>query len=178
MDIEVVAAAPDDWQRVRAVRLAALADTPDAFAATLADEEADPEEAWRGRLARTDAVTLLAVDGQDEVVGITVVAPAYRDPMSGAVYAVWVAPAARGSGAADLLLTAAVAHARRLGYPRLVLDVGDHNTTADRLYARHGFQPTGRTYRFDPPREHLTEHELALDLDQPYPASGTARRGW
>jgi hypothetical protein len=63
----------DDWARVRALRLAALADTPDAFGATLAEERDQPEGFWRERLGRAGATTFVAsVDGRD--VGLIVVA--------------------------------------------------------------------------------------------------------
>lgn len=156
-----------DWERVRDIRLAALADAPDAFASTLAEESRQPAAYWQERLRRPDARTLLAVDGTGRDVGITVVAASFDDLAVGAVYAVWVAPPARGSGAADALVAAALRTARELGYPRVVLDVGEHNAAAQRLYARHGFTATGRTYRFDPPREHVVEHELARDLQEP-----------
>jgi ribosomal protein S18 acetylase RimI-like enzyme len=64
----------------------------------------------------------------------------------------------------DALLRAAVAHARDLGARRLLLDVGDHNAHAIALYARHGFEPTGRTGTLPPPREHVLEHERAREL--------------
>jgi ribosomal protein S18 acetylase RimI-like enzyme len=45
-----------------------------------------------------------------------------------------------------------------------VLDVGARNAPARRLYERHGFVPTGRTGSLPPPREHVPEVEMELDL--------------
>ncbi len=59
---------------------------------------------------------------------------------------------------------AAVDLARERGFRRVLLEVGDHNLWAQHLYARHGFTPTGRTSTMPPPKQHVTEHELARDL--------------
>ena len=76
----------------------------------------------------------------------------------------WVAPVARGRGVGDGLVDAVVDWARAAGYPRVVLDVGDENLPAIRLYERKGFEPTGRTRTFSEPRTHIREHERALVL--------------
>ncbi len=92
-------------------------------------------------------------------------APSFHGPASeAAIYAVWVAPSARGRGVGDALLRSAINHARQSGYTRVVLDVSDVNESAQALYARHGFTRTGRTGTLPAPRTHVTEHELALDL--------------
>ena len=65
---------PDDWRRVRAVRLRALADAPDAFGTTLCEDEALPPETWRERLGSSVAATFLAC-GQDADLGLVVGAP-------------------------------------------------------------------------------------------------------
>lgn len=51
-----------------------------------------------------------------------------------------VDPAIQGSGVGDALVAASIEHARQLGAQRLVLDTGDRNTRAQRLYLRHGFE--------------------------------------
>lgn len=156
-------AAPADWARARAIRLRALADTPDAFTATLAEEAPQPDAFWIARAARDDVSTFLAsVDGDD--VGLCVLAPYGDDPRAHGLFSVWVAPSARGRGVGDALLRAVAERARELGAARVLLDVGDHNAPAIALYTRHGFRPTGRRAPLPPPREHITEHELALDL--------------
>lgn len=166
-------AGPEAWERVRAIRLRALSDAPDAFEATLEQERDQPPSFWRERLERPDATTLLATAAEDNGgsrdVGLAVVAPSFDRPEAAGLYAVWVAPEARGLGVGDMLIEAAIACARAAGYRRLVLDVGDHNLAAIRLYERHGFAPTGRTFALPPPREHLTEHERAVELQAPAP---------
>jgi len=153
---------PDAYERVRAVRLRALADSPDAFWTTLEQAEAMPAELWRERLAATDAATFVAtLDGAD--VGLVVGGP-HHDGEGAGLYAMWVAPEARGAGVGDALVAAVVAWARQAGHRRLRLEVADANEPAIRLYSRAGFTPTGATSRMPPPREHLTEHERALDL--------------
>jgi GNAT superfamily N-acetyltransferase len=156
-------AGADDWQRVRAVRLRALQDAPDAFLTTVEDELAKPAEAWRGQLGSTAAATFLAaLEGHD--VGMALGAPHHADPRDAGLYGVWVAPEARGRRVGVALLAAVTAWARERGYARIRLDVGDHNSEASRLYEGFGFSPTGETSSFPPPRQHVTEHELALEL--------------
>lgn len=169
IDVEVVG--PARWSDVRRVRLAALADTPDAFGARLDEERAQPTSWWQERLRMTDRSTILATlsapAGAPEPVGLAVVGPRWDDDTAAGLFAVWVAPAGRGRGVGDALLRAAVEQARKAGATRLLLDVGDENHAAIALYERHGFVPTGRTGSLPSPREHVLEHERALVLDPP-----------
>lgn len=164
--MEILRAGVDDWARVRAIRLAALADAPDAFSATLDEERARPSSRWQQRLAASDAHTLLATRGGEDLGTAVLSTPAGSDDAW--LYAVWVAPAARGLGVGDALLEEAARRARGMFRARLCLDVGDRNAHARALYARHGFRPTGRRFSLAPPRDHIHEHELALPL-WPYP---------
>lgn len=160
--VEVTTAGPGQWRVVRDLRLASLLDAPEAFCATHDDEAALDERAWRDRLDHPLVCTLLGWL-PDEPVGILVVEPWDGGVVAG-LASVWVAPRGRGRGVGDALIEAALAHARRWGYQRVALEVGDHNVPARRLYARHGFTRTGRTSTMPPPKSHVTEHELARDL--------------
>ena len=165
MSLRVVVhrATPGDALRVRAVRLRALEDSPNAFWTTLAQDRALPVDAWRDRLADPGAATFLAVrDGAD--VGL-VVGRAHHDVDGEAgLYAMWVAPEARRDGVSRELITAVLAWARDAGYPRVRLEVADANSPAIATYAALGFVATGRTGAMPAPREHITEHELAVEL--------------
>ena len=143
------------------MRLTALADAPDAFWATLEDERDRPESFWRQWLATTTAF-IASRENQD--VGLAMLGRYDDRPDEAGVYAVWVALQARGLGVGEALLQAVVDEAVAAQTRRLLLDVGDHNEPAMRLYERLGFVPTGRRSAFPPPRDHITEHELALEL--------------
>jgi len=54
--------------------------------------------------------------------------------------------------------------ARGEGRSRIVLDVADGNAAAVRLYESRGFARTGVTGTLPPPREHVLEHQRALEL--------------
>ena len=144
--LRTVALGPDDWRTWRALRLRALADSPHAFGARLADwlGDGDREQRWRARLTSV-AVNLVGnLDGRPAGIA-SVTAP---DPLATAeIISVWVDPAARGSGLSDALITAALEEARRMGARRAVLAVVDDNTAADRLYRRHGFRDVLRDGR-------------------------------
>ena len=161
--LEIQRLTPQDWPRLRAVRLRALGDTPDAFWATAAEESLQTDDEWRARLEATDAVTVVACeDGVD--LGLAVGAPHYDREGEVGLFAVWVAPEARGRGIARALIDEVISWARATGHRRISLDVGDANAAARALYAEVGFTPTGRSGAFPEPRQHITEHEQQLEL--------------
>lgn len=163
-------AGPDEAERVRALRLRALRDAPDAFWVTAEEEAAAPPARWRDRLARGDAATFVATrDGAD--VGLVMGTPHHDADGDAGLYAMWVAPEVRGAGVAPALIAAVIDWARAAGYRSLRLEVGDANERAVRLYARMGFVPTGVSGAMPAPRDHISEHERALDLR---PAGGGA----
>jgi len=54
--------------------------------------------------------------------------------------------------------------ARSEGYQAVRLAVVDHNASAQRLYERMGFVSTGTVDTLPPPRTHINQHELRLEL--------------
>jgi ribosomal protein S18 acetylase RimI-like enzyme len=128
-----------DWAVARALRLRSLACDPDAFAATLDEERALGDAAWQAR-TRSNAegsatVGFFAVvDGAE--VGMVV---GVRNTLGIELNTLWVAPEARGRGAACALVEAVASWAAQAGAARLELEVTECSTAARRLYEKLGF---------------------------------------
>lgn len=143
----------DDWELMRDVRLAALADAPSAFASSYAREARFTEEQWRGRISER-SVVFFAHDGSagpgqaspgpagPEPAGL---AGVYIEDTEPDLVSMWVRPSARGLGAGEALIEAAADWTRARGYLALFLWVNESNGPARRLYERLGFTPTGET---------------------------------
>jgi len=169
-DIAVRRVRAEEWERLRAIRLRALADTPMAFGATLADEQAQPDEFWRGRAAGgaadDDRATFIA-ERHGTWVGIatcmltaggTGARPAW-------VFSMWVEPAARRQGTAQTLLRVLAGWARERGADVLNLHVTETNAPAIALYERLGFRATGATEPL-PHTPSVRENHMACTLAQ------------
>lgn len=131
---------PDEWEALRDVRLAALLDAPDAYYATYDSTVERTEAEWRAWPGR--GVCFLAWLG-GQPIGMVGVAPTATDLTRADLFAMWVAPAVRGTGAADALITAALDWARQQGCHSVDLEVAPGNVRAERVYRRHGFGTTG-----------------------------------
>ena len=152
---------PAAGPRFREIRLRSLQDAPDAFGSTYQDTAARPDTSWPEQLAAM-ATFVAARDGRD--VGVVRGAPDHEDNRSVWLLSMWVAPEARGTGVGDALVEAVIGWARSSGFARMLLDVGEANLHANALYLRHGFRPNGQTGTLPPPREHVRERQLELDL--------------
>lgn len=126
----------DDWQQWRPVRLAALADAPEAFGSRLVDWADAPESRWRTRLSIPGALDLVAYDGE-HAVGMASGVSGEGDRAE--LISMWVDPAARGRGVADALIDAVARWAVETGADVLELAVMPDNARARRTYARLGF---------------------------------------
>lgn len=140
---------PDDWRAFRSIRLAALAESPAAFASTLADAERRTDFEWQDMVrirctSDTSAIWLAeSVDG-DTVDALGVVA-VDCDLATGhtELVSMWVAPAGRGTGLGRLLIDAVIAWATASGSAAVSLSVMRGNEPAQRLYDSAGFVVTG-----------------------------------
>jgi GNAT superfamily N-acetyltransferase len=133
-------------ERLRRLRLGALAEAPYAFDSPLEDERALPAEVWERRAAAgaagDTAVTFFAED-QDDCIGLATGLWEVEGPGRALVVSMWVAPRGRGRGAGRLLLDAVVGWAGERGARQVDLWVTDGNDPARALYEKAGFAPTG-----------------------------------
>jgi GNAT superfamily N-acetyltransferase len=142
--MEVVRAAPVDWQRVRDMRLRALLDAPDAFGSTHAAEAESDEKEWRtwttGWSGAADQALFAAED--EGWVGIALGVRWEEEPEVVHLYATWVDPSSRRRGVGRALVEAVGVWARDLGIGRIVLRVTEGNAAAVALYEGCGFVDT------------------------------------
>ena len=131
-----------EWQLKRDLRLAALQDSPRAFASSYDLEVHRSEDEWRGW--PRDGAYFAAFDDR-QAVGIA--GSWMRGGESDVTHLIsmWVAPDARGAGIARLLTEAVVGWARERKATRLELEVAAGNDAAMRAYLRAGFVVTKRT---------------------------------
>jgi ribosomal protein S18 acetylase RimI-like enzyme len=129
---------------LRAVRLRALGDAPMAFGSTLAREQGYEPDRWERWAAASASGEQQAIFIAEPSAGMACGVIDEEDPALAHLYAMWVAPEARGSGAGKALLDAVVGWATDRGAERLTTSVTDGNAAAAGLYARAGFADTGR----------------------------------
>jgi ribosomal protein S18 acetylase RimI-like enzyme len=160
MTYTIRATTEDDWQDYRAVRLAALADTPRAFVTTLEQASAYDEAEWRNRAAGrhhlgVPTASILAYDGERPV---GMLGGGLLEPHQVLMWAVWVAPEHRGSGVAEQLIEALERWARdEAGADEVMLEVNEENARARRFYERVGYRVNGnrQPYPNDPSVDEL-----------------------
>lgn len=147
---------------MRATRLRALLDAPEAFGSEYEETSERPATEWDERAVRASsgaqqAMFVAEVGGewQGMVLG--------HSPEEGRVTcdlaSMWVAPELRGSGASRALVEAVLGWATESGFSRVVLAVTEENEPAERLYASCGFEFTGEQELLRPHRT-----EVALEM--------------
>jgi RimJ/RimL family protein N-acetyltransferase len=137
----------DEAELLRALRLRALAESPRAFGAALADEADLPLEEWHARAAAAAAareqVVFIAFEGEAPV---GMAGGRWHEPVQStvALWGMWVDPAARGTGVAARLVGAVREWAGAGGATRLRLGVVSDGAAAIRFYERLGFRREGQ----------------------------------
>ncbi len=159
MTIGVRQAAPGDEATLRAVRIEALEDAPEAFGSTLERERARTPEDWR-RWMSPGAVFILYDAGGAR--GLVAGAAREDDPLAIQLMAMWVHPSLRGTGAAAALVSAVVDWASSRGAGQIQLRVVKVNERARRFYEREGFSQFGA--EIVRPRDGVVEIEMQRPL--------------
>jgi|SRR5215831_2209507 len=136
----------DEWRIYRDLRLRALADSPDAFGRTLAEEVSRLDAEWVRRLgssADSERNLPVVAELRGEPIGLAWGRIDTSNLDAAVLTQMWVAPPHRGVGAGQMLLRAVIAWAKGRNVSFLDLGVTCGNSPARRLYERAGFKPRG-----------------------------------
>lgn len=163
----------DEWQIYRDVRLSALHESPEAFAATASGEKQVDEDEWRARMNRSRR--LLAENTSGEAVGVVSLRADSREDLDqpfGELFGLWVAPNERGQGVAVALLEALLEQAHKEDLGAVLYWVGSDNARGVAFASSHGFRPTDYRRPMNPasPDKESTEevafvYPLSRDAD-------------
>jgi GNAT superfamily N-acetyltransferase len=143
--MEVRRARADEWEMLREIRLAALADSPDAFGSTLAEERDAGEARWRGWITGEGWAGAVATFVADDAGPFLGMATGFRPddrPDTGWLFAMWVRPERRSEGIGRQLVAAVAAWAGGFDVDQLLLHVTEGNDGVVRFYASCGFVGT------------------------------------
>jgi GNAT superfamily N-acetyltransferase len=130
----------DDSALLRAIRLEALLDSPEAYGSTFEEARTWADRHWKA-LARQWNYYLGELDGR--VVGVASGGTNESHPGTRWLYGMYVSPGARGSGVADLLVDEVEKWARDQGVDKLYLHVAGPMSRAKAFYESVGFSETG-----------------------------------
>jgi GNAT superfamily N-acetyltransferase len=141
MQFNVRRAVIGDEPVLRALRVQALTDSPQAFSSTLERELARTTEDWQ-RWMSPGVTFILEVGGEPR--GLVAGGLEKSDALVVDLMAMWVHPDLRGTGAADALVSSVKNWASEVGAKQVRLQVVENNGRAKRCYERAGFRATGR----------------------------------
>lgn len=140
MDLSAVAVRStmeEDWEILKAIRLAALLDTPTAFGLSHATAAAYSEQQWRDRASDETQPTFVVAIAQGRAIGL--VGDAVSPAQEYNLIAMWVDPGFRSTGIAGWLVDAIKTRAIARGHRKVVLSVSPNNARATCFYRRQGF---------------------------------------
>jgi GNAT superfamily N-acetyltransferase len=135
--------------RLRALRLRALQDAPQAFFSSLDKEEKFPAAYWESWAGAADCRVMFVAVEDGGWVGMAGASAHPEKAGTVSLLWLWVTPAARGRGLARRFLQVRAEWARHFGATRLELAVAETNEAARAFYQRLGFVPTGERRSMD-----------------------------
>ena len=132
---------PDDWFRLRAIRLKSLQVNPEAFGGTHEIESAETESEWRKKFEKLDFL-IASIDGRDAAL----MSVEELDGDFGAtcwIGGCWTDSTFRGKGVMRALFNYIDKHAKEKGWVRQGLGVWVDNLVAINSYKSLGFTFAG-----------------------------------
>jgi GNAT superfamily N-acetyltransferase len=155
----------DEGHALKAIRLAALHDSPFAFSSSYEAEAEQTDDGWTAwaQLGEegVERVTFFALLN-DQIVGLVGAFQPEGNELVVALVSMWTSPKARRAGVGRALGHAVLDWARDMSATTVSLWVTRGNTPAQRLYESMGFRETGESRPLPSDR---SKHELRMTLD-------------
>jgi ribosomal protein S18 acetylase RimI-like enzyme len=137
----------EEWERVRELRLRALAEAPDAFGSILDVERRHGEAEWIGWIEGWEGSrnALFVAEDAEPWAGMAVGSRAGDEP-DAHLYGMWVEPTSRSNGIGTRLVEEVLGWARSWDARSVILGVTETNAGAAAFYEHLGFVDTGERY--------------------------------
>jgi len=155
-----------EWRNYKELRLRALADSPAAFATTLAEAQTRGDVDWSRQVtsgAESPSEIALVAEADSQLVGLAWSRIDSSAAHRAYLYQMWVDPNFRGLGTGRNLLAAVIRWATSVSARLIILSVTCGNTPATRLYSSAGFEPVGHPEPLRPGSDLLVQ-PMQLDL--------------
>lgn len=157
-----------EGSELKAIRLQALLNDPDAFGSSYESAATRSDEEWEMRAVRGaegDAQYLAVAESNGEFVGMVGAYEPDDRPNTRELYGMWVAPDFRSTGSGAQLVDAVKEWGTQAGAERIDLWVVVDNRQARRLYLKAGFLDTGLTKPL-PSNHSLMETRMTMPLTE------------
>ena len=139
--VEVSLLGPDEWVRLRAIRIRALIENPEAFGAALVEVEEQSREVWLKLFEKEDYI-VASINGVD--VGMLYIEVLNGDHGATCwIGGCWTDPSYRGNGVMRALFNYIDNHAKEKNWVRQGLGVWIDNLVAKKAYESLGFTFAG-----------------------------------
>ena len=129
--MNIIRITPDNWEKFRTIRLAALNSDPQAFGAEVGDEAERKEPEWRKRLASPDRFFFAVEEGD---VYASIAGARLIEEKTWMLLAVHTLPESRGKGFAQALVDRVIEEARSRGADTIQLSVNIDQENAVHVY--------------------------------------------
>lgn len=138
LNIQIVEPCSTDWPKVKAIRLEALQNDPQAFGSTYEKESLRTDEEWMKSVASSEDEIFVCAEAAGKYIAL--VGAFQKDQNTWMVKAMYVQSEYRGTGVSDALMQKIVSTiAAKSPEAQIKLMVNVTQLAAVRFYERHGF---------------------------------------
>ncbi len=147
--MEIIKLNPEDWGKLKNIRLEALKEEGDAFGSSYTESATHSDEEWQRKLASPKNPTMVVCD-EGQAIGM---AGAYQEKGANVkhityVWGVYLRKSYRGKGLGQKLMEALLDEiAKNTGIEKINLNVNTSRLSAIKIYEKLGFKIIGTLHK-------------------------------